>query len=88
MYNSKVDIYALGLVFFELKYPFSTMMERVMTLQNIKKHKYPERFVRELPEEVSLAYAVLFCPFYEHFTVSTTHEAKHVFSHDLASSSL
>ena len=55
MYNSKVDIYALGLVFFELKYPFSTMMERVMTLQNIKKHKYPERFVRELPEEVGLA---------------------------------
>jgi len=53
-YNSKVDIYALGLLFFELKYPFSTMMERVITLLNVKKNEYPERFIRELPSEVSI----------------------------------
>ena len=41
------------MVFFEMKYPFSTMMERVFTLQGIKKQKYPERFVRELSKEVN-----------------------------------
>ncbi|XP_067942857.1 eukaryotic translation initiation factor 2-alpha kinase 3-like [Watersipora subatra] len=50
-YNNKVDIFALGMLFFELKYPFSTIMERVYTLQGIKKQKYPERFMRELPKE-------------------------------------
>ena len=28
-YNQKVDIYSLGVIFFELHYPFNTDMERV-----------------------------------------------------------
>lgn len=32
--------------------PFSTGMERILTLQNAKKGRFPERFQRELPVEV------------------------------------
>ncbi len=51
-YTHKVDIYALGLIFFELLYPFSTQMERVKTCLEVKRLLFPERFNRELPEEV------------------------------------
>ncbi|CAF2109491.1 unnamed protein product [Rotaria magnacalcarata] len=35
-YNQKVDIYAVGIILFELLYPFSTQMERIRTLKNIR----------------------------------------------------
>lgn len=35
-YNQKVDIYAIGVILFELLYPFSTQMERIRTLENIR----------------------------------------------------
>ncbi|CAF3518975.1 unnamed protein product [Rotaria sp. Silwood1] len=35
-YNQKVDIYAIGIILFELLYPFSTQMERIRTLENIR----------------------------------------------------
>ncbi len=35
-YNQKVDIYAIGIILFELLYPFSTQMERIQTLNNIR----------------------------------------------------
>lgn len=36
----KSDIYSLGIVFFELVHPFKTMMERIVTIDNIKKGEY------------------------------------------------
>ncbi|UJR09018.1 hypothetical protein I4U23_013267 [Adineta vaga] len=35
-YNQKVDIYAIGIILFELMYPFSTQMERVHILTKIR----------------------------------------------------
>ena len=36
-YDHKVDIYSLGLILFELLVPFSTQMERVRTLAELRK---------------------------------------------------
>jgi translation initiation factor 2-alpha kinase 3 len=35
-YNQKVDIYAIGIILFELLYSFSTQMERTRALTNIR----------------------------------------------------
>lgn len=52
-YNYKVDIYSLGLIFFELLVPFSTDMERVATLSNVREKKYPPEFKTKFSKEVS-----------------------------------
>ncbi|KMP03056.1 serine/threonine-protein kinase gcn2 [Coccidioides immitis RMSCC 2394] len=51
-YNEKVDMYSLGIIFFEMCHPLNTAMERDHTLQEIRKkdHVLPETF--ELPEKV------------------------------------
>ena len=54
VYSQKVDIFSLGVILFELLYPFATQMERVNTLLGVKVQKFPERFIREMPKEVSL----------------------------------
>jgi translation initiation factor 2-alpha kinase 4 len=36
-YTQKVDIYSLGIVFYEMCFPFQTNMERVLVLQNLRK---------------------------------------------------
>ncbi|CAH1797366.1 unnamed protein product [Owenia fusiformis] len=54
-YDYKVDIFSLGMIFFELFYPFSTQMERVSTLVKVKNSLFPSRFVMELPEEYNFA---------------------------------
>ncbi|KAJ1517197.1 hypothetical protein HMI55_000409 [Coelomomyces lativittatus] len=38
-YNQKVDMYSLGIILFELAYRFSTGMERVMALRNLRSSK-------------------------------------------------
>ena len=38
-YDQKVDIYSLGVIFFELHYPFDTEMERVKVASLSKLHK-------------------------------------------------
>ncbi|ORY48245.1 kinase-like protein [Rhizoclosmatium globosum] len=45
-YNSKVDIYSLGIVFFEMLYPFGTGMQRVTVLTELRKPEinFPEDF--------------------------------------------
>jgi hypothetical protein len=48
-----VDIYALGMIFFELFFPFATEMERVKTLLEVRSLSFPPRFLRELADEVS-----------------------------------
>lgn len=35
-YNEKIDMYSLGIIFFEMVYPFSTGMERVNTLKKLR----------------------------------------------------
>ena len=56
-YDHKVDIYSLGLILFELLVPFSTQMERVCTLSNLRKVKFPTHF--ENQEEYPLVKAML-----------------------------
>jgi len=35
-YSQKVDIYAMGIILFELLYPFSTQMERMQAIANVR----------------------------------------------------
>lgn len=51
-YNEKVDIYSLGILFFELYQPFSTWMERAEALDNLKRGILPDGFVDTYPKEV------------------------------------
>jgi translation initiation factor 2-alpha kinase 3 len=53
-YDYKVDIYSLGLIFFELLVPFSTDMERYDFLSRIRKLQFPNLFVDSHPEEYKL----------------------------------
>ncbi|XP_019626481.1 PREDICTED: eukaryotic translation initiation factor 2-alpha kinase 3-like [Branchiostoma belcheri] len=46
-YTHKVDIFSLGLIFFELLHPFSTQMERVRILLDVKKQRLPLPFVEK-----------------------------------------
>ncbi|GJQ68182.1 putative protein tyrosine kinase [Trypoxylus dichotomus] len=50
-YDLKVDIYSLGIIFFELLVPFGTAMERQRTLKNLKEHIYPEGFAEKYSNE-------------------------------------
>eukprot|EP00158_Paraphelidium_tribonemae_P009139 Partr_v1_DN28785_c2_g1_i1_m61774 putative Eukaryotic translation initiation factor 2 alpha kinase 4 len=45
-YNQKVDMYSLGIIFFECIYPFGTGMERVTVLRHLRQQdiKFPEGF--------------------------------------------
>jgi translation initiation factor 2-alpha kinase 4 len=45
-YNQKVDMYALGIIFFEMCYAFNTQMERVQALRNLRKKEilFPSDF--------------------------------------------
>lgn len=53
-YNYKVDIYSLGIILFELLIPFSTEMERVIALTNLRKSIFPDNFSEQFPSEVSV----------------------------------
>uniref|UniRef100_A0A182PE01 PRKR-like endoplasmic reticulum kinase n=1 Tax=Anopheles epiroticus TaxID=199890 RepID=A0A182PE01_9DIPT len=46
-YDYKVDIYSLGLILFELLVSFGTEMERICTLKNVRKSKFPDNFEEE-----------------------------------------
>ncbi|KAL0120953.1 hypothetical protein PUN28_008578 [Cardiocondyla obscurior] len=54
MYNYKVDIYSLGIIFFELLIPFFTDMERIVALSNLKKLIFPKDFAENYPAEYDL----------------------------------
>lgn len=51
-YNYKVDIYSLGIILFELLIPFSTEMERIVALTNLRNLIFPENFEAQCPTEV------------------------------------
>ncbi|XP_014483949.1 PREDICTED: eukaryotic translation initiation factor 2-alpha kinase-like [Dinoponera quadriceps] len=53
-YNYKVDIYSLGIIYFELLTPFSTDMERAMVLTDLKKSIFPSSFAEKYTAEYNL----------------------------------
>lgn len=55
-YNYKVDIYSLGLIFFELLVVFGTEMERIETLKLLRMSVFPEGFSLAFVNEVNLVY--------------------------------
>ncbi len=48
-YNQKVDIYSMGIILFELLYPFSTQMERMQAIANVRLQSpiFPVDFERD-----------------------------------------
>ncbi|KAI9010765.1 kinase-like domain-containing protein, partial [Hyaloraphidium curvatum] len=50
-YDSKTDIYSLGVLFFELYYPFASAVERVYTLMELRKGVVPHSFRARYPSE-------------------------------------
>ena len=50
-YTHKIDIYALGLIFFELVYPFDTQMERIHIMSDVKRLRFPDRFVKMMSKD-------------------------------------
>ncbi|XP_068195565.1 eukaryotic translation initiation factor 2-alpha kinase 3 [Antennarius striatus] len=58
-YSHKVDIYSLGLILFELLYPFRTQMERVRTLTEVRALRFPESFSKNNVQELSMVHSML-----------------------------
>ncbi|MEQ2164727.1 hypothetical protein GOODEAATRI_009760 [Goodea atripinnis] len=58
-YSHKVDIYSLGLILFELLYPFRTQMERVRTLTDVRALRFPDIFSKNNAEELSMVRSML-----------------------------
>lgn len=56
-YNYKVDIYSLGLIFFELLVVFGTEMERIETLKLLRMSVFPESFSLSFINEVRHIFA-------------------------------
>lgn len=53
-YNYKVDIYSLGLIFFELLVVFGTEMERIETLKSLRVSIFPVGFSESFNDEFKL----------------------------------
>ncbi|XP_036675161.3 eukaryotic translation initiation factor 2-alpha kinase isoform X1 [Drosophila suzukii] len=58
-YDYKVDIYSLGLIFFELHVYFSTEMERIKTLRSLRDGQYPKDFAVNYPQQYELLQQML-----------------------------
>ncbi|CAO3563154.1 unnamed protein product [Mortierella alpina] len=52
-YDQKADIYSLGIIFFELYHPFSTLMERHAVLRTLRTGELPPDFVSRWPKEAA-----------------------------------
>lgn len=52
VYDYKVDIYSLGIIFYELLVPFSTEMERIVALRDLRQSIIPSEFALKYPAEV------------------------------------
>ncbi len=54
-YDQKVDLYSLGIIFFEMAYPFSTAMERAEVLTQLRnKLQFPAGFEETHAAEAEL----------------------------------
>ncbi|XP_062561727.1 eukaryotic translation initiation factor 2-alpha kinase-like [Armigeres subalbatus] len=53
-YDYKVDIYSLGIILFELLQSFGTEMERILTLKDVRRDKFPLKFEESYPDEYQL----------------------------------
>ncbi|KAK9238884.1 kinase-like domain-containing protein [Lipomyces kononenkoae] len=55
-YNEKVDMYSLGIIFFEMCYPLKTGMERVQVLKNLRQPSImlPDDFPSEKARELTI----------------------------------
>ncbi|KAF9430876.1 Eukaryotic translation initiation factor 2-alpha kinase [Entomortierella beljakovae] len=53
-YDQKADIYSLGIIFFELYHPFSTLMERHAVLRTLRNGELPPDFVSQWPKEAAV----------------------------------
>ncbi|CAL4232530.1 unnamed protein product, partial [Meganyctiphanes norvegica] len=51
VYDYKVDIYSLGLIFFEMLVPFSTGMERLKVMTLVRNRTFPTGFKEKFPDE-------------------------------------
>ncbi|XP_068131270.1 eukaryotic translation initiation factor 2-alpha kinase 3 isoform X2 [Hyperolius riggenbachi] len=58
-YSHKVDIFSLGLILFELLYPFSTNMERVRILTDLRDLKFPALFTQRYLQEQNMVRLML-----------------------------
>lgn len=58
-YNEKVDIYSLGIILFELFYPFSTRMERHNVLEDLKNGIIPATFMKTWPKEATFIWSCI-----------------------------
>uniref|UniRef100_A0A1X7TK55 Protein kinase domain-containing protein n=3 Tax=Amphimedon queenslandica TaxID=400682 RepID=A0A1X7TK55_AMPQE len=59
-YNERADVYSLGIILFELYFPFSTRMERVKVLEDIKSNRrLPKEFKENLHNEAKLVELML-----------------------------
>jgi serine/threonine protein kinase len=52
--QNNIDIYSLGVIYFELLNIFKTEMERVINLSNLKKMLLPEDFIQKYPQESTI----------------------------------
>ncbi|RWS27007.1 eukaryotic translation initiation factor 2-alpha kinase-like isoform X1 [Leptotrombidium deliense] len=59
MYSNKVDIYSLGVIFFEMIVPFRTEMERVCVLNDVRQQKFPCDFKSKHSQECELLVKLL-----------------------------
>ncbi|KAF2069944.1 hypothetical protein CYY_008741 [Polysphondylium violaceum] len=50
LYNEKTDIYSLGIILFELYYPFSTRMEKARVLTDLRNGVLPKQFLQKYPK--------------------------------------
>jgi translation initiation factor 2-alpha kinase 4 len=60
-YSSKVDMYSLGICFFEMIYPMQTGMQRAKVLMQLRQPEieFPEDFSKELTDQLALIKTLL-----------------------------
>ncbi|EFA76284.1 hypothetical protein PPL_10046 [Heterostelium album PN500] len=59
LYNEKTDIYSLGIILFELYYPFSTKMEKARVLSELRAGILPKQFAKTYPKESALILSMM-----------------------------